>query len=71
MDPDEVFLTALIAGQHEEAGTGKNDEDGENDPLDDDASQFSSTSLDELSGRDIFGNFKPCPGDDRAATDTN
>ena len=61
----KVFLTTLIAEQ------GENDEDGENDPLDDDANQFSSTSLDELSGRDIFGNFKPCPGDDRAATDTN
>ena len=45
MDTVEVFLTALIAGQHAEAGTGENDEDGENDPPDDDASQFSSTSL--------------------------
>ena len=71
MDPGEAFLTALIAGQHEEAGTDENDDDGENDPLDDDASQFSSTSLDDLSGVDIFGNFKPCPGDDRAATDAN
>ena len=71
MDPGEVFLTAIIAGQHAEAGTGKNNEDGENDPPDDDTSQFSSTSLDELSGRDIFDNFEPCPGDDRAATDTN
>ena len=71
MDPGEAFLTALIAGQHEEARTGENDDDGENDPLDDDASQFSSTSLDDLSGVDIFGNFEPCPGDDRAATDAN
>ena len=71
MDPGEAFLTALIAGQHEEVGTDENDDDGENDPLDDDASQFSSTSVDDLSGGDIFGNFEPCPGDDRAATDTN
>ena len=71
MDPCEEFLTALIAGQHAEAGTGKNDDGGENDPPDDDASQFSSTSLDELSGRDIFDNFEPRPGDNSAATDTN
>ena len=71
MDPGEAFLTALIAGQHEEAGMDGNDDDGENDPLDDDASQFSSTSVDDLSGGVIFGNFEPCPGDDRAATDAN
>ena len=71
MDPGEAFLTALIAGQHEEAGTDENDDDGENDPLEDDASQFSSTSVDDLWGGVIFGNFEPCPGDDRAATDAN
>ena len=54
MDPGEAFLTALIAGQHEEAGTDENDDDGENDPLDDDASQFSSTSVDDLSGGEHF-----------------
>ena len=50
MDPGEAFLTALIAGQHEEAGTDENDDDIENDRLDNDASQFSSTSVDDLSG---------------------
>ena len=54
MDPGEAFLTALIAGQHEEAGTGENDSNGENDPLDDDASQLSSTSVDNLSGGGHF-----------------
>ena len=71
MDPGEVFLTALIAGQHADAVTGENDDDGENDPADDDASQFSSASLDELSRRDIFDNFEPRPGQNSAATDTN
>ena len=54
MDPGEAFLTALIAGQHEEAGTDENDDDGENDPLDDDASQLSSTSVNDLSGGGHF-----------------
>ena len=62
MDPAEAFITELVAGQHEdeEAGTGLNDDDGENDPLDNDASQFSLTSLDDLSVKDIFGNFGLC-----------
>ena len=71
MDPGEVFLTALIAGQHADAVTGENDDDGENDPADDDASQFSSASLDDLSRRDIFNNFEPRPGQNSAATGTN
>ena len=54
MDPGEAFLTALIVGQHEEAGTDENDDYGENDPLDDDASQFSSTSGNNLSGGGKF-----------------
>ena len=71
MDPGEAFITELIAGQHEEAGTGQNDDDGENDPLDDDASQFSSTWLDNLPVRDIFGNSESCTSDDRAVTGNN
>ena len=71
MDPGEVFSTALIAGQHEEAGTVQHDNDGENDPLDDDECQFSSTSLDELPVSDIFGNSESCPpSNDRAVTGT-
>ena len=71
MDPGEAFITKIIAGQHEEAGTGKNDDDGENDPLDNDASQFSSTSLDDLPVMDILSNFKYCPSDDWAVTGDN
>ena len=71
MDPGEAFITELVAGQHEEAGTGQNDDDRENDPLDNDASQFSSTSLDDLPVTDIFGNFEYCPSDDRAVTGDN
>ena len=71
MDPVEAFITELIVGQHEEANTGQNDDDGENDPLDDDASQFSSTSLDNLPVRDIFGNSESRPSNDRAITGDN
>ena len=71
MDPGEAFITELVAGQHEEAGTGQNDDDRENDPLDNDASQFSSTSLDDLPVTDIFGNFEYCPSNDWAVTRDN
>ena len=68
MDPGKAFITELIAGQHEEAGTDQNGDDGDNDPLDDDASQFLTTSLDSLAETDIFGNFESCPSADRAVT---
>ena len=57
MDLVEVFVTGLITGQHDEIGTSQNNDDGDNNPVDEDASLFSSTSLDELEGRDIFGNL--------------
>ena len=56
MDPGEAFITGLITGQHDEIGTTQNDNDGDNDPVDEDASLFSSTSLDDLEGSDIYGN---------------
>ena len=71
MDPGEAVMTELIAGQHEEAGTGQNYEDRENDPLDNDASQFSSTLLDDLPVTNIFGNFEYCLSDDWAVTGDN
>ena len=71
MDPGKAFITELIAGQHEEADTGQNDDGGENDPIDNDASHFSLTSLDDLPVTDICGNFEYCPSDDRAVTGDN
>ena len=57
MDPGEVCLSDLIAGQNEEHKLGQNDGDGDCDPVDDDASQFTSTSLDDVVARDVFQNF--------------
>jgi len=56
MDPGEAFITGLITGQHDEIGTSQNDDDGDNDPVDKDASLFWSTSLDDLEARDIYRN---------------
>ena len=53
MDPGEAFLTGLITGQHDETGTAQNDDDGNNDPVDEDASLFLSTSLSNLEGISI------------------
>jgi len=71
MDPGEAFLTNLITWQHEEVGTGQNDDDRDNDPVNDNASLFSSTSLDDIAGRDILGNLDGCPGDVSGTTALN
>ena len=71
MDPGEAFLTGLITGQHDETGTAQNDDDGDNDPVDEDASLFSSTSLGDLEGSDIYGNGGAGPDDVSGTTATN
>jgi len=71
MDPGEAFLTDLITGQHEEVGTGQNDDDKDNDPVNNDASLFSSTLLNDLADRDIFGNLGGCPEDVSGTTAVN
>jgi len=63
MDPGKAFLTDLITGQHEETNTGQNDDDRDNDPVDNDGSLSSSTSLNNLAGRYIFRNLDGCPDD--------
>ena len=68
MDPDKAFLSDIIAGQHEEAGTGENDEDGDNDPVDKDGSHFSFTLLNDLAWIDIFRNLGSFP--DNASSTT-
>ena len=57
MDLGKVFLFDLITGQNEEHEPGQNDGDGDYDPVDDDASQFTSTLLDDVVASDIFGNL--------------
>ena len=57
MDPGEVFLPDLITGQNEEHEPNQNDSDGDYDPVDDDASRFTSTSLDDIAAMDMFGNL--------------
>ena len=71
MDPGKLFLSDLIAGQHEQHATDQNHDDGHNNPVDGDASVFSVTSVDEVSARDIFGNVEPCPGNVSGTTATN
>jgi len=71
MDPGEAFLTGLITGQHDETGTDQNDDDGDNDPVDKDASLFSSTSLGDLEGSNIYGNSGARPDDVSDTTATN
>ena len=57
MDPGEVFLSDPIAGQNEEHKPDQNDVDRDYNPVDDDASHFTSTSLDDVAVRNIFGNL--------------
>ena len=71
MDPGEAFLTDLITGQHGEIGTNQNDDDGDNDPVDKDASLFSSTSLDNMEASNIYRNGGARPDDVSGTTATN
>ena len=71
MDLGEAFLSELITGQQEQHGTGGNEDDGHNDPVDDDASLFSVTSVDEVLARNIFGNLDDDPDDVSGSTAAN
>ena len=71
MDLGEAFLSELITGQQEQHGTGGNEDDGHNDPVDNDASLFSVTSVDEVLARDIFGNLDDGPDDVSGSTAAN
>jgi len=71
MDPGEVCITGLVTGQHDEIGTSQNDDHGDNDPVDKDASLFSSTSLDNLEARDIYPNGGARSDDVSDTTATN
>jgi len=50
---------------------GQNDDDGGNNPVDNDTSQFSSTSLDDVAAIDIFRNLCDCPDDVSGTTAMN
>jgi len=55
------FFTDLLAGQNEESDRAQNEDDGKNDPIDDDASQFTSTLINNEEARDIYGEPEHCP----------
>ena len=71
MDPGEEFLSDLIAGQHDQHEPGRNNDDSHNDPVEDDASLFLVTSVDEVTPREIFGNDEACPDDVSGTTAAN
>ena len=71
MDQGELFLSKLIAGQHERHETDQNEDNSHNDPVDNDVSVFSVKLVDEVSMRDIFGNMETCPSDGRGTTASN
>ena len=57
MDPGELFLSDLIAGQHEQHATDQNHDDGHNDPVDDDASVFTTEMIADAEESDASGNL--------------
>jgi len=52
-DRGETFIRSLVTGHSERVSNSANDDDGENDMVDDDASAFSSQSIDESNKDDI------------------
>ena len=71
MDPGEAFITGLITGQHDGIGTSQNNDNRDNDPVDEDVSLFSSTSLDNLEARYIYRNGGARPDNVRGMATTN
>ena len=71
MDPVKEFFTDLIAGRLGESKHAPNVHEGEDDPIDDDASQFSSKSFNDPLDRDIFGLSGGRPGSSSDNNPTN
>eukprot|EP00580_Thalassiosira_gravida_P001419 CAMPEP_0201600764 /NCGR_PEP_ID=MMETSP0492-20130828/1780_1 /ASSEMBLY_ACC=CAM_ASM_000837 /TAXON_ID=420259 /ORGANISM="Thalassiosira gravida, Strain GMp14c1" /LENGTH=86 /DNA_ID=CAMNT_0048063659 /DNA_START=170 /DNA_END=430 /DNA_ORIENTATION=+ len=63
-DRGETFIHRLMTGHSERVSNSLNDDDGENDMVDDDASAFSSQSIDESTEDDISPRISARPNDD-------
>ena len=63
-DRGETFIHRLMTGHSERVLNSLNDDDGENDMADDDASAFSSQLIDELTEEDISPRISARPNDD-------
>ena len=63
-DPGEVFLNDLIAGQDSDQDLSENDDADVESHFDDDASQFSTETIDSVDAKDIYGLRDACPDDE-------
>ena len=65
MDPGEEFFSNLLVGQNEQSDWVQNMDNGKNDPINDDASQFTATSINNKEARDMYCASEHCPDDVR------
>ena len=66
-----VIFADLLHGQLEESEGAQNNDDGEDDIIDDDASDFSSQSIVEASVTDIYDNLDDCPDNNPGSNNDN
>ena len=70
-DPGEVFLNYLIAGQDSDQDLSENDDADVESHFDDDASQFSTETIDSVDAEDIYGVRDACPDDELPSEPAN
>jgi len=71
VDPGKLFFADLVCRQSEEVERVQNDDDSEDDIIDDDASAFSSLSIEEGSATGFCDNLDDCPNNNPGSNNNN
>jgi len=70
-DPGEVFIDDIVAGRIEIDENTENHDVPDNEDFDDDASCFTTGTVDSVNATDIYGNIGTGPGDEGDDNNTN
>jgi hypothetical protein len=70
-DPGEVFIDDIVAGRIEIDENTENHDVPDNEDFDDDASCFTTGTVDSVNATDIYGNIGTGPGDEGGDNNTN
>ena len=69
VDPGEVFIEDLLLPLAEQQEITENLDVPDTDDFDDDASQFTTDTVEDITGEDVFGNVVPTQGDENKKED--
>ena len=71
VDPGKIFVADLICRQSKEVERVQNDDNGEDNIVDNDASAFSSLSIEEASAIGICDNLENCSDNNPGSNNNN